>query len=122
MPKEHEVRLRGCTQVWTFRGIRPGDRVVANQGKQAVLGYRNGRSRATSIDPGERHVDGGDHPHQVKVAWDDTTPRAVEQVRLAADDCSSCPKRISSAADEARRAEPPSDAGACRALRASRGT
>jgi 5-methylcytosine-specific restriction endonuclease McrBC GTP-binding regulatory subunit McrB len=75
--KEHDYK-QGMDQVWTFRGIRPGDRIVANQGKHTVLGigtvvvgYR--------YSPGTHLVDGEDYPHQVTVSWDDTTPRPVEK-------------------------------------------
>ena len=66
------------SQVWTFRGIQPGDRVVANQGKHTVLGIGTvvGGYR---FEPGTHTVEGEDYPHQIQVRWDDTTPRAVEE-------------------------------------------
>jgi 5-methylcytosine-specific restriction endonuclease McrBC GTP-binding regulatory subunit McrB len=75
--KEHDYN-QGMVQVWTFRGIRPGDRIVANQGKHTVLGIGTvvGGYRYA---PGTLDVDGGDHPHQLSVRWDDITPRPVEQ-------------------------------------------
>jgi 5-methylcytosine-specific restriction endonuclease McrBC GTP-binding regulatory subunit McrB len=75
--KEHDYN-QGMVQVWTFRGIRPGDRIVANQGKHTVLGIGTvvGGYR---YSPGTHLVDGEDYPHQVTVTWDDTTPRPVEK-------------------------------------------
>jgi 5-methylcytosine-specific restriction endonuclease McrBC GTP-binding regulatory subunit McrB len=75
--KEHDYS-KGMSQVWTFRNIRPGDRVVANQGKHTVLGIGTVAS-GYQYQPGTHDVDGEDYPHQIKVVWDDTTPRSVEQ-------------------------------------------
>ena len=75
--KEHDYG-KGMSQVWTLRNIRPGDRVVANQGKHTVLGIGTVAS-GYQFQPGTNNVDGEDYPHQIKVVWDDTTPRSVEQ-------------------------------------------
>jgi hypothetical protein len=75
--EEHDYG-KGMSQVWTFRNIRPGDRVVANQGKHTVLGIGTVAS-GYQYQPGTHNVDGEDYPHQIKVVWDDTTPRSVEQ-------------------------------------------
>lgn len=58
-----------------FRNLRPGDRIVANQGKSIVVGV------GTVIE-GYRYapgtlVKGEDYVHQVKVRWDDITRREV---------------------------------------------
>lgn len=73
-----DKRSGGPYQVWAFRGIRPGDRIVANNGTRSVLGI------GTVIEgyrfrPGEHLVDGDDYPHQLRVRWDDTTVRETEQ-------------------------------------------
>ena len=74
---EHDYG-KGVSQVWAFRGIRPGDRIVANQGKHAVLGI--GTVVGGLLLRAKTHiVEGEDYSHQIKVVWDDTTPRTVEQ-------------------------------------------
>lgn len=69
---------KGMGQVWAFRGIWPGDRIVANQGKHRVVGI------GTVVEgyrylPGEHTVDGEDYPHQIGVRWDDITARDVDE-------------------------------------------
>ena len=68
----------GMSQVWTFRQIRPGDRVVANQGKRKVVGIGT-VDKGYYFDTGTHVVEGEDFPHHVRVTWDDTVPREVEQ-------------------------------------------
>lgn len=68
----------GVSQAWTFRNIRPGDRIVANQGMTTVVGIGTVVS-GYYFEPGTCIIEGGDHPHQIKVHWDDTTPKAIEQ-------------------------------------------
>jgi 5-methylcytosine-specific restriction endonuclease McrBC GTP-binding regulatory subunit McrB len=75
--KDHEYS-KGTSQVWTFRNIRPGDRIVANHGKHTVLGIGTVVD-GYSFEPGTHSVEGEDYPHQIKVGWDDTTPKSVEQ-------------------------------------------
>lgn len=75
--KDHDYG-KGVLQAWTFRNIRPGDRVVANQGKHTVLGIGTVAS-GYQYRPGTQSVEGEDFPHQLQVTWDDVTPRAVEQ-------------------------------------------
>ncbi len=75
--KEHDYS-KGMSQLWTFRNIRPGDRVVANQGKHAVVGIGTVVA-GYSYQPGTHVVDGEDYPHQIKVVWDDVVPRSVDQ-------------------------------------------
>ena len=41
--------------------------------------------RGYEYHPGDVTIDGGDHPHHLKVTWEDTSRRAVDQKRLAAD-------------------------------------
>jgi 5-methylcytosine-specific restriction endonuclease McrBC GTP-binding regulatory subunit McrB len=69
---------KGMSQVWTFHGIRPGDRVVANQGKHSVLGVGT-VVEGYRYSPGTCTVDGEDYPHQITVDWDDTLRRTTEQ-------------------------------------------
>jgi 5-methylcytosine-specific restriction endonuclease McrBC GTP-binding regulatory subunit McrB len=74
---EHDYG-KGMSQVWTFRGIRPGDRIVANQGKHTVVGIGTVVS-GYQFMPGTHIVEGEDYPHQIRVNWDDTVPKSVEQ-------------------------------------------
>jgi predicted RNA-binding protein with PUA-like domain len=62
----------GMEQVWRFSQIRPGARLVANDGTSRVLGI----GTVTGL---YRFVDGSDMPHQLPVSWDDTRERAVER-------------------------------------------
>lgn len=73
---EEEFTLRakeqgGSDQVWTFRNIAVGDRIVANQGTKRVLGI--------GTVTGSYYFDenGGTHKHRLPVRWDDTTEREV---------------------------------------------
>ena len=75
--EEHEYG-KGMSQVWTFRGIQPGDRIVANQGTHSILGIGT-VTEGYRFRAGEHTVDGEDFPHQIKVRWEDTTRRVVEQ-------------------------------------------
>ncbi len=75
--KDHEYG-KGMSQVWTFRNIRPGDRIVANQGKHTVVGIGTVVA-GYFFEPGTHIVEGEDYPHHIKVTWEDTAPRAVEQ-------------------------------------------
>ena len=75
--KEHNYS-RGMLQVWTFLGIRPDDRIVANHGKHTVLatGTVVGSYRYA---PGTLPIKDEDHPHQISVRWDDVAPKPVEK-------------------------------------------
>lgn len=59
------------SQVWKFRNIEVGDRVVANDGFFRVLGI------GTVTGP-YRYVANTPHAHQLPVRWDDTNERKVE--------------------------------------------
>jgi 5-methylcytosine-specific restriction endonuclease McrBC GTP-binding regulatory subunit McrB len=63
----------GPRQVWRFRNIPVGSRVVINQGKRKVLAV------GTVIGPYEYHPGVGEYCHRLRVRWDDLTERAVEQ-------------------------------------------
>lgn len=72
--EEFNVRAEehgGSDQVWTFRNISVGDRIVANQGTKRVLGI------GTVTGPYYFDENGGTHKHRLPVRWDDTTERAV---------------------------------------------
>jgi len=69
---------RGMSQVWAFRQIRPGDRIVANQGTHTVVGVGTVVG-GYYFEAGSHLVDGEDFPHKIKVNWEETTPRQVEQ-------------------------------------------
>ena len=58
-------------QVWKFRNIEVGDRVVANDGFFRVLGIG-------TVTGAYRFVQGERYPHQLPVRWDDMRERQVE--------------------------------------------
>ena len=62
----------GAGQVWTFRHIAPGDRVVANRGTSEILGI------GTVLGPYEYRHEEERHPHRLPVRWDDTMSWPVE--------------------------------------------
>ena len=62
--------------MWVFRSIKPGDRVIANNGRKSILGVGT-VTEGYRYRPGEHTVDGGDYPHQIKVTWDDTDARDI---------------------------------------------
>ena len=64
-------RSAGPYQVWLFRMIQPGDRVIANNGRTRLLGVG-------TVTGGYRYEPGEDYPHQIRVQWDDTTEREIE--------------------------------------------
>ncbi len=65
----------GLEQVWKFRDLKPGDRIVANKGTSLVLGIGTVMSdyyfAHDAKDP--------QGAHRVDVAWDDRTTRAVDK-------------------------------------------
>jgi len=61
----------GVEQVWKFRNILPGDRIVANAGTTRVLGI------GTVTGP-YTYVAGESAAHRLPVEWDDDVPRHVE--------------------------------------------
>ena len=75
---EKHAYKKGMYQVWAFRGIRPGDRLVANQGLHTVLGIGTVVEGYRFV-PDQHFVDGEDFPHQLLVRWDGITPRKVQQ-------------------------------------------
>jgi len=110
--KDHAY-AKGMSQVWTFLGIRPGDRVVANQGKHTVLGIGTVVS-GYHYEPGTHIVEEEDYPHQIKVAWNDTNPRAVEQygwqrtiIELSKEDFDAIVEQGPATQLKPRRTEPP---------------
>ncbi len=72
-----EKRSAGPYQVWLFRAIQPGDRVIANNGRTSILGVGT-VTEGYRYRPGEHTVEGEDFPHQIKVKWDDTTTRDIQ--------------------------------------------
>jgi hypothetical protein len=68
----------GPYQVWKFSSIRPGDRVLANNGTRQVLGTGTVREGYT-YQPGTHVVSGGDYSHQISVDWDDVPVREVTE-------------------------------------------
>lgn len=74
---DKDKRSAGPYQVWLFRAIQPGDRVIANNGRTSILGVGT-VTGGYQYRPGEHTVEGEDFPHQIKVKWDDTTARDIE--------------------------------------------
>jgi len=72
-----DKRSAGPYQVWLFRAIQPGDRVIANNGRTSLLGVGT-VTEGYRYRPGEHTVEGEDFPHQIKVKWDDTTARDID--------------------------------------------
>ena len=73
----NDKRSAGPYQVWLFHTIQPGDRVIANKGRASILGVGT-VTEGYRYRPGEHAVEGEDFPHQIKVTWDDTTARDIE--------------------------------------------
>lgn len=71
-------KKRGMGQVWTFRGIKPGDKIVANDGKSAVVGIGTVVS-GYLYAPNSHFVDGDDYCHQIAVDWDSKERRKVNR-------------------------------------------
>ncbi len=69
---KHGWGTGGPLQVWKFRNINLGDRIVANAGTSRVLGI------GTVV---ERYyfVDGTEFGHRLGVRWDDVTERVVDE-------------------------------------------
>ena len=71
--EEHsEWNAQGMEQVWKFAHIPEGDHIVANRGTSQVLGF--GR-----ITGPYYFVPDVEHGHRLPVAWEDTTPRSVDE-------------------------------------------
>ena len=69
--KQRAQETGASPQVWKFRNIEVGDRVVANDGFFRVLGIG-------TVTGAYRFVQGERYPHQLPVRWDDTRERQVE--------------------------------------------
>lgn len=68
----------GMNQVWVFRGINPGDHIVANDGKSAVVGIGT-VVEGYQYKPDWHFVEKEDYCHQIKVQWDSTDRRKVNR-------------------------------------------
>ena len=62
----------GLEQVWKFRNIREGDRIVANRGTTKILGVG-------TVAGDYEYVAEGEHHHRLPVRWDDTKRRDVSE-------------------------------------------
>lgn len=62
----------GPRQVWRFRHIPIGSRIIANQGTRRILGV------GTVIGAYEYHPEAGEFCHQLRVRWDDLTNRTID--------------------------------------------
>ena len=74
---DKDKRSAGPYQVWLFRAIQPGDRVIAKKGMSSILGV-GAVTEGYGYRPGEHTVEREDFPHQIKVKWDNTTARDIE--------------------------------------------
>lgn len=63
----------GPAQVWRFRQIPVGSRVIANQGMRKILGI------GTVVGPYEYHPEAGNYCHRLPVRWDDVAERTVNR-------------------------------------------
>ena len=73
---DKERRSEGPYQVWQFRNIQPGDRIVANNGTRSILGVGTVIGGYSYLSG---QVSARDYPHQLNVQWDDVNERAVEE-------------------------------------------
>ncbi|REJ85105.1 MAG: hypothetical protein DWQ36_14585 [Acidobacteria bacterium] len=71
--KEGDYSKVGCAQLWTFRSIAPGDKVVANRGKSEVLGIGT-VTEGYHFDPSSER-----HHHRLGVHWEHTEPFQVNE-------------------------------------------
>lgn len=76
--KFSDYKKRGMGQVWTFRDIQPGDRVIANNGQSMIVGIGT-VTEGYAYSSGWHLIDGKDYPHQIKVHWDDIGLRKVNR-------------------------------------------
>lgn len=76
--KFKDYKKRGMGQVWIFRGIKPGDKIVANNGQSIVVATGT-VTQGYDYSPNWHLVEGEDYPHQIKVQWDDIGRRKVNR-------------------------------------------
>jgi 5-methylcytosine-specific restriction endonuclease McrBC GTP-binding regulatory subunit McrB len=74
--KKHGYKKRGMGQVWTFRQIKPGDRVIANAGQSKIVGIGT-VAGGYRYSPGWHMVEGEDFSHQITVTWDSVAVREI---------------------------------------------
>jgi 5-methylcytosine-specific restriction protein B len=71
--REHgDWTLKGVEQVWKFRNIREGDRIIANRGTTELLGIG-------TVSGDYYFVPGVEHGHRLPVRWDDIEPRRINE-------------------------------------------
>lgn len=70
--KAQKLSKDAISQIWRFRGIEPGDTIVANRGTKEILGIGE-------VLSGYYFAPGQEHAHRVRVNWSDTTPRSVDE-------------------------------------------
>lgn len=63
----------GCAQLWKFRSISPGDRIIANRGLRKILGV------GTVTEGYYYYPDDPRHPHRLRVRWDAFDEISVDQ-------------------------------------------
>lgn len=69
----------GVYQVWTFRSIQVGDKIIANQGTRGVLGIGTVVGGYSFAPEKIKDENEGDLPHRLAVHWEDVTPFSVTQ-------------------------------------------
>jgi|GEM_PF-1824972 len=69
----------GVNQVWTFRSIQVGDKIVANQGTRKVLGLGTVVGGYSFAPDKIKDEDEEDLPHRLRVEWQDISPFSILQ-------------------------------------------
>jgi 5-methylcytosine-specific restriction protein B len=68
------VVAKKANELWTLMELRPGDRVVANQGKSKILAVGTVREPGYDYDPSREH-----YRNLVRVDWDETYAKEIPQ-------------------------------------------
>jgi len=77
--KAHDgYKKAGMMQVWTFRHIKPGDRIIANAGQFKILGIGT-VTEGYRFSPDWHYIENEDYSHQLSVKWDSVTPKEIPQ-------------------------------------------
>jgi len=68
------VISKKANELWTLMEARPGDRIVANEGKSRILALGTVREPGYSFDPSREHF-----RHLVSVDWDESFAKEIPQ-------------------------------------------
>ncbi len=71
-PAGKATLTRKSKEVWSLTEIRPGDLVLANRGTSRILAVGE-----VQDPPYEWAGEGNDHPHRIRVKWDEAQARAI---------------------------------------------